>query len=57
MAPRYFLKPLKLGVAQATVDALDQELEDILSVKNSRSVIDTKKQLRKMIIMGKPIGF
>ena len=57
MAPRYFLKPLKLGVAQAAVDALDQELEDILSVKNSRSVIDTKKQLRKMIIMGKPIGF
>ena len=44
MAPRYFLKPLKLGVSQAAVDALDQELEDILSVKNSRSVIDTKKQ-------------
>ena len=44
MAPRYFLMPLKLGVAEAAVDALVQELEDILSVKNSRSVIDTKKQ-------------
>ena len=35
MAPRYFLMPLKLGVAEAAVDALVQELEDILSVKTA----------------------